>query len=1103
MIDRPEAHAADAAHDDPPAQYVEIVAGFDEDLRRGEVPSTAVSPAAETQGGQQALFQCLQLLERAWPRHIDAATPAQPQQIGKFRIERIVGQGGFGIVYLAHDTILGRTVALKVPRLHTLTSRSLLERFHREARAAAALDHPHIVPLYEAGENNGLCYIASAYCPGLNLAQWLREHSSGVAPLVAARLAARLADAVGYSHAHGVLHRDIKPGNVLLFPRRPEDAGEGPDSQPGLPFVPRLADFGLAKLYQDAAFEHGVRDETAGTAMLGTPAYMAPEQMERAGAGVGPGADVYSLGVVLYELLVGRPPFQGPNVLDVLDQVRSSDPVPVRRLRRDVPRDLETICLQCLAKSAVRRYATANELRDDLQRFLDGRPIHARPPGRLDIAAKWIRRRPAAAALIATVTVAMLAVAGLQTWHAARLETANKELETALQQVTAENARAIASEHEARGIAYALDIQSAWRARHAGDFIEFSRIIDRYRDDTPLTQYRGNEWHYLERFTRTEQRTLLNSPTPVYDIVFGLQNQAAVVGEDAVVRLLDLRTGQLTAAWPSGQIEVNSACFMPDGKSLWTAGDDGTVRCWDVATQAELQRIDAHAPAKVFKVRYAAESGLLLTCGTDGPIRLWDLAKGGVSAGALEGHTDWVQDILLIGDSNRVVSASDDYSVRLWDLESRTEIWREHRDRWKVRDITLSPDERHIAACTDRLRIYDLQSLSLTLELIVLDEARMVGFSGDGERLYVADRQGIVHVFDCGRDESGRIVEAEVLGQWRAHESGIYSLRSSPLDQTILTAGKDGQVKQWHAVGGTPEPRTITLPGLVQSLAFDPQGRWLAAGGNFGVELRDYQDQEQPPVMLTRHGNWTTLAVSPDGTSVVAGANTGEIRAWNTLDLQSRVLRAGQPVADPDNAATGRQIEALSFSRDGQVLAVAPQGTHVLLLDARTGDERQRIETNRATTCRLSPTEDVLAVTTADHRIELWDWPAARRIWQSDRYAERPKLVSFSPDGQLVLAETGDRTARIFDRSSGNILRELGQHRGGILCIEMSGDGRTIATKDNLGQVNFWHAASGQLLYSLPVESLVGFEDVDFSPDGKWLAFRSDWETVQLVPMHP
>jgi len=400
-------------------QWVELLAEYDEQLRSG---SQAEREAQQTERlgdtpELKPLLECVDFVERIWPRRRYACDETAAQtQLGRFRIERLLGQGGFGIVYLATDPALGRPVALKVPRFHALASPQLVERFHREARTAAALDHPHIVPVYEAGEADGLHYIASAYCPGPNLAQWLRDQPGQIAPEVAARILASLADAVAYSHDRGILHRDIKPSNIMLAPpARPRSAAEPATSlSDPLPFSPRLGDFGLAKILQDPAAGHLAVDDSGGTALLGTPAYMAPEQLQGLPDAVGPAADIYSLGVVLYQLLSGHPPFQGASVVDVLDHVRTSDPAPLRRNRSDIPIDLEVICHRCLMKAPAQRYATAADLRDELCRFLNGQPIAAKKPAHRQFAKTWLRRRPATIAAVAIVCAVSIATL---TWH--------------------------------------------------------------------------------------------------------------------------------------------------------------------------------------------------------------------------------------------------------------------------------------------------------------------------------------------------------------------------------------------------------------------------------------------------------------------------------------------------------------------------------------------------------------------------------------------------------------------------------------------------------------------------------------------------------------
>jgi serine/threonine-protein kinase len=332
--------------------------------------------------------------------------PPDPRPPDGYRLGRRLGRGGGGEVYAAVQTALGRTVAVKFLRPDGFARPDLLARFRLEATSAAGLRHPNVVQVYEAGMADGRPFLALEYVPGGTLADALA--AGPLAPRPAAELVRRVAAAVAAAHAAGVVHRDLKPGNILL-------AEDG---------TPKVTDFGLAKPVAGADTPTG--GLTATGAVLGTPAYMAPEQA----AGrpdVGPSADVYAVGAVLYECLTGRPPFRAAGAVETLDLVRTADPVPVRQLQPAVPRDLETVCLKCLRKAPADRYPSAAALADDLDRFLAGRPVHARPVGRVEWAARWAKRNPAAAALLAVAVLVPLLAAGGFALHSARLAAALAE----------------------------------------------------------------------------------------------------------------------------------------------------------------------------------------------------------------------------------------------------------------------------------------------------------------------------------------------------------------------------------------------------------------------------------------------------------------------------------------------------------------------------------------------------------------------------------------------------------------------------------------------------------------------------------------------------
>jgi len=368
-----------------------------------------------------------------------------PQTFGRFRVLSVLGQGAFGTVFRAVDTDNGNEVALKVPHLVTLVSPDLRERFFREARAAAALEHRGIVRLLEVGEEGLVCYIVSEYVSGTTLAAWLSrcyEKQERIPCETAAQLVVSLAAAMQYAHDEGVFHYDLKPANVLLRDGRTTD--------------PVVTDFSLARLVGE-----GTKLTLTGQ-VLGTPAYMAPEQAFGPRRQLGPGPDVYGLGAILYEMLTGRPPFQAGTPLEIMLQKRNAEPISPRALVPQVPRALETVCIKCLEVQPEKRYASAGALAADLERWLRGEPVQARPVGLLRRGRRWCRRRPLIASLVAALALPTLGVFTGIVLQLRQTEVARREAETALR--SAEAARrdaetALHSVDTARGEAEASEAQ--------------------------------------------------------------------------------------------------------------------------------------------------------------------------------------------------------------------------------------------------------------------------------------------------------------------------------------------------------------------------------------------------------------------------------------------------------------------------------------------------------------------------------------------------------------------------------------------------------------------------------------------------------------------
>jgi serine/threonine protein kinase len=326
------------------------------------------------------------------PGASSAGAAVAPSRLGDYEVLEEIARGGMGVVYRARQVSLNRIVALKMILAGSHAGREDVERFYREARTVAALDHPGIVPVFEVGALGGQPFYAMALVEGGSLQQRLSR--GPLPPTEAARLVKLIAEAVQHAHQKGVVHRDLKPQNVLLA------------ATPGAGPTPRVTDFGLARL-ADAG-----EGQTASGAVMGTPGFMPPEQAAGRVREVGPWSDVYSLGAVLYACLTQRPPFQGADRLETLSLVLSQEPTPPRRLNPAVPADLETVCLRCLEKEPAQRYESAAALAADLGRFLAGEPVRARRVGLAERALKWARRRPAAAAYGLGLLALLLGVGG-------------------------------------------------------------------------------------------------------------------------------------------------------------------------------------------------------------------------------------------------------------------------------------------------------------------------------------------------------------------------------------------------------------------------------------------------------------------------------------------------------------------------------------------------------------------------------------------------------------------------------------------------------------------------------------------------------------------
>lgn len=556
-------------------------------------------------------------------RYEELATESEghrlPMCLGRFRLLKVLGQGGYGIVYLAEDPIARRLVALKLPRPDILLTRDVQRRFLREARLAAALDHPNIVRVYEVGEIGPLCYIASEYCQGMNLAAWLSERLEAMDQQLAAEAVAILADAVGHAHSRGVLHRDIKPSNVLMVHSgtHTDFAGEqlakqsldipGPQTSQwaqGKSLRPKLCDFGLAKMENSQAKDSIL---TRSGEMLGTPSYMSPEQVT-AKSVITEAADIYGLGVILYELLTGRAPFVGDTHVDIFRQVVEERPKDPRHLQKWVAHDLVAICLKCLEKEPTNRYGSAVALAEDLRRFLGGEEVAAKLPSLSQRLLAWTHRHSRLAFVTATsLVVFIVSVLAIQTINAGRLAKINQDLDDKQSELEQTNSALLATndhltraQYRLREHLYMADMQNASSAFEEHDLRTVRHLLDSQIPGENEPDLRRMHWQLLSSLADPHLSTVLGRHESQCEMVRVTKDgrYAYSASQDGTILGFDLKSGERVASWKY-DAQIDTLSLSDDGRYLLTGltifgAPTQSILIVDLETGEEERRIRAH-----------------------------------------------------------------------------------------------------------------------------------------------------------------------------------------------------------------------------------------------------------------------------------------------------------------------------------------------------------------------------------------------------------------------------------------------------------------------------------------------------------------------------
>jgi WD40 repeat protein/tRNA A-37 threonylcarbamoyl transferase component Bud32 len=996
-----------------------------------------------------------------------------------------LGRGGMGVVYKARQIKLNRTVALKMILAGEHASNEAGVRFLTEAEAVAKLQHPNIVQIFHVDEHAGHPYFEMEFVGGGSLADGL----DGIprAPRAAAKLVECLARAIGEAHRLGIIHRDLKPANILMTP-------EG---------TSKIADFGLVKLLN---VESGL---TRTDSVLGSPSYMAPEQAEGKTKEIGPAADLYALGAILYELLTGRPPFRGATVLDTLQQVKTAEPVPPSRIVPGVPRDVETIALKCLQKDAGKRYESATALGDDLRRFQAGEPILARPVGFPERAWRWCRRNPVLAAVTGLATAALVAVSVLSITFAVSQLRSKTSLAAANSDLSLEQKHAKAALNSSERLATELALDKGQLLGEQGEANEallwMARSLKLAPADAVELQSVARSDLGSWRTRINPLRAILRHDAEVWAVAFTGDGKTILTGDsNGTVQLWEAFTCELIGKrigeppLRSGA-QVFRCAFSPDGKSFLTGGADCTARLWDIATGTVTWK-EEELGGRISQAAFSSDGRLLLAI--VGPQGVWaelrSVATGHPLCPPLK-HEDLILAVAFSPDGKTFVTESGVPDrgpgvARFWDADGK-EIRKSLEQPSGALGVAFSPDGKRLLTghFDGKARLWGLSTDPLLFTELRHDGiVRDVAFSPDGKTLLTGSYDGTARLWDAATGKP--------LGPPLHHGGNVKSVAFSPDGTTLLTGSEDGNARLWEVAANSSVAADLPRAEPGFPLAFSPDRRTIMTrDAHNSVRLRNAVSGEEVGEPLRHEHPVTAGAFSPNHKTAVTVEAKTITDAWDTTTTRLWDVANGKQIGP---ILEHRVVRAVACSPDGKT-AVTLASDDARLWDAATGKEiRVFTKDYQLFAVAFSPDGKTILTGGWSFIARLWDAAGHERIVEPMRHTNGILAAVFSFDSKTALTGSVDNTARLWELATGKQIGPPLTHRGAVNAVAFSRDGKTVLTGSRDTTARLWDVATGKplgppLLHPGPVQH------VAFWHDGKTVLTAGEDDIAQFWRLSP